>query len=1059
MPQDKSLLNEFISGTTEVSWEIRKLLEKLPSDSSAKKGSPLLAIHKLITNLAKSAKFIELEYAGNFLTAADSVIIAIKDKRLPADNLLVSAMKKLFTEFTAVVNKTDETGLEDIISLHGLIDTANDIENGIFADAPTEKMPVIDEDLLPDFIADTEEHIASAEENFLLLLHDGFNQEVVNTTFRNIHSIKGNCGFVHLFRLQDLLHAMETIVGEMRGKTIVVNNENISYLLKLLDVVKQTVGKLESGGNGVILNLKKLLFEAENKFPEAFGIEQTEQAEPEPIEEQAEPEPIPEPTPEPIAEEIPEPIAEPVAEPVAEPAEAVEAPAPIFVDFPDDAVEDKADEILAKVDAETNTFNLEDTGKQLENIFAQIETEGFVDEQGDISSEVMPDFSNVSEKCNSEILAEKTEQKIEEKIEPEPIEEKIEPKVEEKVMAKVEKAEEKKAEPAAKKTAAKAAPVIKNSSQIKEEIDRIVVSDDMRQNFSSDSNEQLNAAEEAFLLLDKEGFDQETMDYSYRQIHSFKGNCGFMQLDDLKAVSHTMETVMQFMRDKRIAVDNKSISFLLNFLDVLRCGVKALEKGENTDIPELESYQKRAAEEFPECFPSYKATAAVAQKSKKIDKVEKVQADDDVMLQNLSLDLPSPSGGSKSNSKIVRRQDLRVDLEKLEKIIDLAGELVIAESMVSRNPAVEALANEGLSRSIYRLRRICNELQDATMSLRMVPLAGLFKKMSRLVHDLSNHVEKKINLVTEGEDTEVDKTVFELINDPLVHIIRNACDHGIGTPKERLSLGKKENGTITISGEHRGGAVWITIKDDGRGLQREKILGKAIEQGLVSPDAQLTDDEVWQLIFKPGFSTASVVSDISGRGVGMDVVLKNIESINGQIFVKTVPGKGSEFIIRIPLTLAIIDGMIIKAADSLYIIPTLSIKQSLKFEKEQITYSPEQEEILKFQEKLVPVVRVGNLFGKKEEITENGILIVVEEDNSLTALYVDDIVGQQQIVIKGLSEYISKSRGTSGCTILGDGSVALILDIKTLADMAMDKASNTQKIPSALIKKRSENGN
>jgi two-component system chemotaxis sensor kinase CheA len=324
--------------------------------------------------------------------------------------------------------------------------------------------------------------------------------------------------------------------------------------------------------------------------------------------------------------------------------------------------------------------------------------------------------------------------------------------------------------------------------------------------------------------------------------------------------------------------------------------------------------------------------------------------------------------------------------------------------------------------------------------------------MARLVHDLSGHIGKKINLVTIKGETEVDKTVSELINDPLVHIIRNACDHGIGSPEERLSVGKKEFGTITISAEHRSGAVWISIKDDGRGLNREKILKKAIEQKLISPDDQLADDDIWKLILLPGFSTASVISDISGRGVGMDVVQKNIEMINGQIYIKTVQGQGTEFVIRIPLTLAIIDGMIIKVKNSLYIIPTLSIRQSLKYDENMITYSPEGEKILKFHEKLIPIIHLANLFEKEQNNDiESGILIIVEEGDDLVALFANDIVGQQQVVIKGLSEYVKKARGTSSCTILGDGSIALILDLHSLSEMALEKVERNNKIPQAKL--------
>lgn len=430
-------------------------------------------------------------------------------------------------------------------------------------------------------------------------------------------------------------------------------------------------------------------------------------------------------------------------------------------------------------------------------------------------------------------------------------------------------------------------PEAKETVIINDGIDKIPVSDDdMLQNFISDSNEQLNIAEEAFLLLKERGFDLEIMNSAYRQIHSFKGNCGFMQFDDLMQISHTMENIMQFMRDKKLEINKKSVSFMLKYIDVLRNGIAAIEQNGDSSIPETEEYIKKAINLFPECFIGSNIPA-------KAVKEMQVLKQDEVVAKNLT-QIPN------SNAHNIKRQDFRVDLEKLEKIINLTDELVIAENKVSKNPEILKISNKSLNRSISNLQKICNSLQDATMSLCMVQLNGLFKKMTRLVYDLSNHIGKKINLVTVGENTEVDKSIFELINDPLVHIIRNACDHGIETPAERIAAGKNETGTITISGENKNGAVWISVKDDGYGFNKEKIIKKAIEQKLISNKSKLTNEEIAKLVLRPGFSTAEIVSDISGRGVGMDVVQKNIENIGGEIAIKSKEGKGTEFIIKIP---------------------------------------------------------------------------------------------------------------------------------------------------------------
>ena len=887
----------------------------------------------------------------------------------------------------------------------------------------------IDSEILPDFIADTEEQISSVEENFLLLSQNGFNQEIVNTAYRNVHSIKGNCGFVHLYKMQDLCHTMETIMGGMRDKFIDVNNQNISFLLDYLDIIKIKVDELSKGGNGNIRTLDELVEKAQNKFPAIFGIE----------------------------------VKEPVVEPEKIQTESIELEGLEF--FPPN--EEQKSEPIKTEKAEPQHKKEEQGFNLLAEVKKTLEAKNGTPKKEEQKSSLLAEVKKTLEAKNE--TPKKEEQKIdlptETKKAPEPETPKKEEqtvdlptetkktagtetetpkKQEQKVDSapKTEEAAEQTKEPAKAHKPSSAA--IKNVAEMNEEINKIIVSDDMRQSFAADSNEQLSIIEEDFLFLEQKGFDLEKIDDAYRNIHSFKGNCSFMVMEDLKTVSHTMETVMQFVRDKKIPVDNKLISFLLSFLDVLRNGINVFEKGGNIAIPNAEEYRKKAAQIFPECFGDVLEQTKAKKAAPEVKKEK--PADEKVFYEEvIAAKMAQPAANIPS---VQIRQDVRVDMKKLENIINLAGELSIAESMVTRNPAIASIASETLSRSIHQLRRITNDLQDATMVLRMVPLSGLYKKMARLVHDLSNHVGKKINFLTNGEDTEVDKSIAELVNDPLVHIIRNACDHGIEHPKERIAAGKDEIGTITLSSEHKSGAVWISVKDDGGGLNREKILKKALEQKIISPDDQLTDDEIWRLIMLPGFSTASIVSDISGRGVGMDVVQKNIEELKGHIYIKTTEGQGTEFIIRIPLTLAIIDGMIIKVVNSLYIIPTLTIKQNLRFDKNLITYSPEGEEILKFQDKLVPIVRVGNLFQKDyKEMPEDGIIIVVESDDNYIALFADEIVGQQQIVIKGLSDYVSKARGTSSCTILGDGSIALILDINTLSEMALEKVNLKQKIP------------
>ncbi|MCD8138508.1 MAG: chemotaxis protein CheA [Planctomycetaceae bacterium] len=399
----------------------------------------------------------------------------------------------------------------------------------------------------------------------------------------------------------------------------------------------------------------------------------------------------------------------------------------------------------------------------------------------------------------------------------------------------------------------------------------------------------------------------------------------------------------------------------------------------------------------------------------------------------------------RSAEQLTARNDIRVDLRKLDAMLDLVGELVIAEAMVTRHPVVWNADNESLERAVHQLRRVASSLQDMATSVRMIPLAPTFRRMTRLVYDLSVKAGKLVDLILLGEDTEVDRTVIERISDPLVHIIRNAIDHGIESPDERLRVGKPETGRLTIEGHHEGGEVWIVITDDGRGLDREAILNRAISRGLVQGDgSDLTDNQIYHFVFESGFSTANKVTDISGRGFGMDVVKKNIEKLSGRIDIRTRPGEGTAVVLRIPLTLAIIDGMLVSSGDTRYIIPLLSIRESLRPEMSQIMSTPDGQQMVKLRDELIPIVKLDETFSrvKSSRGLTDGILMIVEgEDGDVVALFADELLGQQETVIKGLSGWLKKSRGVSGCTILGDGEVGLILDIGAIVRLARERSA------------------
>jgi len=379
---------------------------------------------------------------------------------------------------------------------------------------------------------------------------------------------------------------------------------------------------------------------------------------------------------------------------------------------------------------------------------------------------------------------------------------------------------------------------------------------------------------------------------------------------------------------------------------------------------------------------------------------------------------------------------IRVDIDKIDVLINMVGELVITQSMLSMlGEEFDMSRVERLQEGLSQLERHTREMQESVMQIRMLPISSTFSRFPRLVHDLSIKMSKKIELKMSGENTEVDKTVIEKISDPLVHLVRNSLDHGIELPEERIAAGKPETGTVELNASHRGGNILIEVKDDGKGLNRELLLKKGIERGVVSADANLTDQQVFELIFIAGFSTNNEVSDISGRGVGMDVVRRNINELGGHIEIKSEVGKESSFIIRLPLTLAILDGQTISVGTETYIIPLASIIESIQIKEEMINLVAGRGETFKLREEYLPVVRLHQVLGvdnaKATNLSE-GLLVVVEGEGRRCGLFVDDLLGQQQVVIKSLEANYRKLEGISGATILGDGSVALILDIAGL---------------------------
>ena len=395
-------------------------------------------------------------------------------------------------------------------------------------------------------------------------------------------------------------------------------------------------------------------------------------------------------------------------------------------------------------------------------------------------------------------------------------------------------------------------------------------------------------------------------------------------------------------------------------------------------------------------------------------------------------------GADKPVAEIAAKQNfISVNVNKLDKLMNLMGEIVTTESMVTKNPEVANLHIDSFERSSQELRKLINELQDIVMSIRMLPVSNSFQKMHRIVRDVSKKVGKEVELVLIGEETEVDKNIIDTLSDPLMHLIRNAVDHGIETPDIRLKNGKPSTGKITLEARNAGGDVIIIITDDGEGLDRNALIRKATEKGLISkPDHEITDKEAYNLIFAPGFSTNVEVTEFSGRGVGMDVVKRNIDKVGGTIYLESVPGQGMTIQIRIPLTLAIIDGMKLRVGKLVFIVPMLSIRES--FKSNDVFLDPDGSEMIMIRGECYPVLRLYRIFDIMPDFEnlDDGILIMITTDTTTFCLFVDELIGEQQAVIKPLPEYIQKHNigmhGIGGCAVLGDGSISLIIDINSL---------------------------
>ena len=581
----------------------------------------------------------------------------------------------------------------------------------------------------------------------------------------------------------------------------------------------------------------------------------------------------------------------------------------------------------------------------------------------------------------------------------------------------------------------------------------LVENQELLTEFYAEAVDHLQQIEAALLVLDQTPDNPEALSSIFRSFHTIKGNAGFLGLVPMQSLAHEVESLLDLARNRKLHLTPVIITEILRSRDVIQALTQqvavALANGElpsqiipvrhlinsvkllasaadGTEAPDAAA-EATPAPAAPSDFSFSALVAAAAPAGVEVPLSVEIPAAHPV---------PVVTAAGGEAPKVASGATVRVNTEKLDSLMDVVGELVIVQSQLIETSRTTANGGVGsaLQRNVAQLSRITKELQHTAMALRMIPIKATFQKMERLARDLARDFGKKVHFTTTGEDTELDRTVVEEIADPMVHMIRNALDHGLELPAQRAANGKSETGTVHLSAYHQGSNIVIEMRDDGRGIDPDKIYKKAIEKGVIAAGAAMTRDEILALIFAAGFSTAEKVTSVSGRGVGMDVVKRNIQKLRGKIEIDSEVGRGSTFKIKLPLTMAIIDGLVVRVGTDKFILPSTSVQMALRPKRDSITTVHGQGEVLEHRGRILPLHRLHRRFGIPADAQQpwDGIVVLVEHSGKVSALLVDEMVSKQEVVIKNLGAYMQGLPGLSGGAILGDGNIALILDPASL---------------------------
>jgi two-component system chemotaxis sensor kinase CheA len=549
-----------------------------------------------------------------------------------------------------------------------------------------------------------------------------------------------------------------------------------------------------------------------------------------------------------------------------------------------------------------------------------------------------------------------------------------------------------------------------------------IFDDEMKEiveSFIVETKELLDKLDNDLVELEKRQNDVELLNAIFRYVHTIKGTSSFIGFEQMSELTHKFEDVLNKLRKFELKLNPEIMDVILEAQDLMKVLLSKLEANDLSPID----------------------ISGVVSKLERISRGEFLIEED---VEKASVDNVS----QKLQSKVIDKT-VRIDVERLDELMNLVGELVLGRNRLTQivSGIVERFEGESLARelmdTIAQVDYLTSELQAVVMRARMMPIAKVFSKFPRIVRDLSRDLNKEVELLIYGEETEVDKSVIESIHDPLVHLIRNAIDHGIETPQERKAVGKPEKGKVILRAEHEGNFIVITVEDDGRGIDPERVRRKAVEKKIITEQeaSSISDRDALNLIFLPGFSTASKVTNVSGRGVGLDVVKANITKLNGMIDVQSTLGQGTKFILKLPLTLAIIQGLLVDVCGEIFIIPLSSVIEVVRIPRSQV-HSIKGREIIRLRDSVLPLVRLADIFNLSSngDFKENLYVVVVGLAEKKLGIVVDGLVGQKEVVIKSLGSYLNNVRGIAGATILGDGTVRMIVDVAQIFKMSAENS-------------------